>query len=314
MGQIVLQVDGVLHKIALPAGGAVSVGRAYSNDLTIGDSYMAPEQLRIRASDEDALLFSVENLDATNPIFLNRKRVADANFTLNSGDRLSIGRSGIVLYAPSHPIEQTKHFSWLERLQHSPYFWLISILSVLVLYVVLLRREYSLVFSEPVWGQLIVRAFAPIVFTVIWASIWSLIGRFLRTDSHFFTHLFLMAVSLILLSMLDGLHTFFDYFFSSNVLGLLVGALSIAAVFGVMLGLHLLLVIQSPKSLRFGLCTSSTVVGLALLALYLSQAQYSNTPHHSRVIKAPWVPTPKVVQVPTYIERYDKLFDQLDKR
>jgi hypothetical protein len=90
----VLGADKKVTRVQALMADGLDIGRADSNGLVLADSSVSRQHARVRREGSG---YVVEDLDSTNGVFLNGKRVKTGR--LNDGDRLRIGDAELVFRA-----------------------------------------------------------------------------------------------------------------------------------------------------------------------------------------------------------------------
>jgi hypothetical protein len=314
MSSIILKVGDVIHKHHFSSsddGRSLTIGRAFSNDVILADPYIGPFQLKLHPADGEDGDWRVNNTDDTNPVFLNKKIVEGREFNIRSGDELTVGRTGVAIYNENHAVAETREFSitnWLHNHKFKP---LITTAMIVLLVLVTLWMTYRELSSEAEFSSLSVNAIALVVFTLLWASVWSLAGHLLKRNHYFFSHLFFTALCFFLFVLFDDIHTYIDYLFSSARAGEVTEWIVAIVLWGLLLGFNLALVTYSSKAFRNGLVASVCILGTFGVFTYLEQEDYSSQPDHSVTIKPSYIPKTAPVSIDTYVENYNTLFDTL---
>ena len=315
MKKIVLEIDGQYSKYEFSGATTASrltIGRAFSNDIIIADSYVGSSQLILTPSEDNKYCWKLTIVDHTNPVLLNRKKPEGSECGLQSGDSLTIGRTTITFYNEDHVISDTKAFSfanWLHNHQLNPLFACLMLLALFAITLIMSILDTSV---DLEWGKYSAIAMIPVALSFIWASGWSLIGRFLKTDYYYFSHVFLTAFCFSLLMLSGEVYSYFDYIFSSVLVGELVDLSISILIFGLLISFNLALVSNGSRPLRSGMLSSACIVGLITAVIYLYADDYENEPSHTATIKPSYVPTPAPQNVDRFIEEYRDLFAQLN--
>ena len=314
MSKVIFKIGDVYHKHQFSSddeSASLTVGRAFTNDFILADPYVGPSQLEFRLASDSEYDWYVNNIDDTNPTFLNNKVVDSPGFSLRSGDEVTIGRTNFTVYSEDHVIPKTRRFSFTNWLHHHKFKPLIAIASLMLLFAVSLWMAYLETSSEPDGGELSEAAIGMVILAILWSSGWSFAGRLLEGQHYFFSHLFFTALCFSFMVITGDLYSYVDYIFSSLTAGQVVDWLLSTVLFGLLIGFNLALVTYSPKAFRNGLIAGACIMAVAGSIGYLAEKEYSNQPVHSATIKPSYVPTTAPVSVEVYVERYDAIFNRL---
>jgi ribosome-associated protein YbcJ (S4-like RNA binding protein) len=299
------------HYFAGDDVSGLSLGRAFTNDIIIDDPYVGETQLQITASTKDGFDWNATITDHTNPVFVNKNILERRDVDLRSGDVISVGRTSIAFYNEAHAVPATREFSftnWLQNHKFKPY---ISLLCLVILFGVAILLGYLGTSSKPNWGDLSYAAYGTVITALLWAAGWSLAGRLLKGESYFFSQLFFTSLCLALILSVSNLGDYVDYIFASQIAGKVVDWFTGLALGGLLLGLNLTLVSNSPRIIRKGVLINACIAGAVAFMVYLGQPDYSNRPSHSITIKPSFIPTISAISIGQYITSYNELFSSL---
>ncbi len=289
----------------------LTLGRAFSNDIIVNDPYIDESLLSIAPASDESYHWHIKIIDHTNPVFLNKKNVESRDVNLRSGDVITIGRTNIVFFSEGHNVPATREFSytnWLHNHKFKPY---ITLLLLSVLFITSVLMSYLEISTKPDWGLIYYASITFVVFALLWASGWSLAGRVLKGHAYFSSHLFFTSFCFILMLLVADLGSYVDYIFSSPLSGNIINWLVAFVLGGLLIGLNLSLVSNSPRVARNGMMLSACITGAIAIMVYINQPEYSNKPAHSVTIKPAFIPTTSPVSLDIYISDYDEMFDRL---
>ena len=108
METLVLQL-GIKHgrvaELIRSDGQPITLGRALDNDAVLTDPYVAPHQLRLEKDSGD---WFAQVIETENPVFQNGEVKANGRFRVQSGDRITIGRTRLKIFASDYRVEDTR--------------------------------------------------------------------------------------------------------------------------------------------------------------------------------------------------------------
>ena len=199
MESLVIQL-GVKHgrvaELARSRDGVLRVGRSFDNDLVLTDLHVAPRQIEfLRLGDG----WYMTALDHTNPVLLNGVEIGRDSERIESGDKITIGRTHLTLYSADHPVEKTRELVWSSWLHRHSRGFVLPFLALLVFCLVDSSMEFYQNSVDLEWKEYGYAALVGAIFVVVWAGLWSLAGRLLRHQQAF--GLQLMATSLVCLGL-----------------------------------------------------------------------------------------------------------------
>lgn len=172
----------------------VTIGRAYDNDVVVDDVHVSPHHMRLEREYGGWRALDLHSLNGVQVV----KNPGNSKELLASGAEIKIGRTRLRLVAMDQKIEDAKPLHLLDRgviKLGSPTVWIPLLLLMLLaeissLYLHSITRwEWKNVFYTLINRQL------PIFFM---AAIWSVVGRVVRHESHFFCQLSLIVLYALL--------------------------------------------------------------------------------------------------------------------
>lgn len=184
----------------------VVIGRGFSCDVIVSDAYVAPRQAVIRATEDG---WELSDLGGRNATRLNGRALLPGAWTrLRSGDRITLGRHDLEVFAPEHAVADTlpmpRGGGLFDTLGHGwaalPVFLLALASTAGWSYLELWSDEPAMTTALAVAGSV----FAMLV----WAGLWSIVGRLSVHRSRFAAQLGVVSlyvfVSLWLSMLLVG--------------------------------------------------------------------------------------------------------------
>ncbi|MBU6475891.1 MAG: FHA domain-containing protein [Alphaproteobacteria bacterium] len=171
----------------------VHIGRAFNNDVIVGDPYVSPHHLRL---DCDGETCTAADMGSENGFSLNGQPKS-GSAPVKSGDALRIGQTEIVVYAPGHPVAAT-----LPLAKDHPIFaWAARPLNVWACFLLALAVTLGWAWLE-IWSDEESLALAAAVaatagIIVLWSTLWSVGGRLTRHKAHFKSHIALICLYMI---------------------------------------------------------------------------------------------------------------------
>ncbi len=250
--------------------GSLTVGRSYDNDLVLTDIHIAPAQVTFQRTEDQ---WSMHILDQTNPVLLNDQPITGDMSVVRSGDRVTLGRTRLTIYADDHPVEPTKKlvlYNWLER--HSP-----SVLTAIGFLVTVCLADlgfgYLLESTDLKWSEFAYAELWAVVVIVIWAGIWALAGRVIRQQPRFLLQLMVTTFTYLLVVVLTLTLGYFIYLFHNpQVTELAYWALAFIALV-VLFRLNLLVATHVERTLLVSVILAAAILGVIYSFVLLSETE-----------------------------------------
>lgn len=299
--------NGRVAEITKSTNDRLSVGRGFENDLVLIDPYIAANQICF--SQREGQWF-IDILDDKNPVLINGQVIVD-NTQVQSGDKLRVGRTSLVLYFDDHEVESTRKLLLSGWLHHDNVGLLLP--SLILLGVCLLgglidTLQVSTVYE---WKEYTFFTLVSALMIVAWAAVWSITGRLLRHEHHFSSQLLITSVAAGLYTLLEPLANYAEYFSSSETVGELVAYFLGLVVFSGLLKFNVMFATNIIKSTFTGLIASFGIVIFFYVMASFEQAEQANEPQFSSVLKAPFAHITSDDSIDEYFENLEEKFDQL---
>lgn len=274
----------------------MTLGRGFQNDVVLSDHFVAAEQLRFYFAGGS---WKIAVLDTTNPVLINGKPVTEE--AIQSGDRLTVGRSHLLLILAGQPLERTRKLvlsNWMYRKWPGR---LLPPALTLVAVVMAIFSNYQAMSREIPWGHLVASGLSTALIIVIWAGIWALVGRVFRHQPNFRAQWFYSALMMVWLGMAALFSGYPEYISNSVQFGQVLEWLVLLVLLSLLLRYNLL---YASDLHRKGL-VAFAIVGLSLLSIYslsrLEKQDFSTYQEYSAVVKPPLVKWADDVAVDSYL-------------
>lgn len=288
MGTLIVQVaarSARSPQITKCTGGSLSVGRAFGNDVVLADPFVAPHQLRFDCIEE---AWAVAILDQTNPVFINGEAVVGEVTTVRAGDRITVGRTDVLLFSEDHPVESTRKLllsSWITSGRVGPFlaFGVLIALSTFEGVTDFFQSSVDLEWEDYAYGGLFY-----IAAIVLWAGIWSVVGRLLHHQPQFLVQL--LATSLVsgVTTLLYPLSGYLEFFTGSVTAGEAANYLIAIAILTGLLKLNLFFATNIHNTWRAALVVSCVLFGLVFASSRYEEEDFEAEPVYSSVVKPPF--------------------------
>jgi pSer/pThr/pTyr-binding forkhead associated (FHA) protein len=195
MGVIeVLNRSGQVTQRVSYSGGVFRIGRAYDNDVIVGDPYVCAHHLALESTEGKIVARDLESLNGSYHQASNRKF---SEVALADGDVIQFGHSQLRFRSPGAPVAAT----WQDSARHgllsvfdNP---LAMIVSVLLAIAVLIADTVLETVERVGPGLLANELFYPLIGLLLWAGIWALLNRIITHRSNLHVHLAIASTGLV---------------------------------------------------------------------------------------------------------------------
>jgi hypothetical protein len=183
----------VLQRIAV-RGQKLSVGRAYDNDVIVGDPFVCPRHLEIHARDGTWYL---EDLDSVNGTWLEGGRQKLSGCVALGEQTVQFGHSQLRF----RPFDTDVKPAWRDTARHGLLslfgrWWMMPMALVLCLFVLALGKLLDQA-GKPVVGAVASDLVYPLLGLMLWAGFWAMLNRMISHRANFIVHLSIAAMAIV---------------------------------------------------------------------------------------------------------------------
>lgn len=284
-------------------GRPLAIGRAYSNDLVLTDPYVAPRQLLLERSETG---WRVSVLERSNEVLLNGQPLLADSATVDSGDRLTVGRTELLLFADDHPVEPTRTLllaSAANRRRLGPAL-AFAVLALVVTFDVVTEYYSSAIDLE--WRRYGYAGLFYAALLTVWAGLWAIAGRLLRHQPHFSAQLVATALVSLALTCVYPLADYLEFLTSNvNVSTFAYYVIGLAALTA-LLRANLLLATNLRHTTAAALVVAAMVVGLVHAAQRFAEEEFASEPEYSDVVMPPFTHLTRDLSIEAFLARADQ--------
>ena len=252
------------------------------------------------------------DLNSLNGIRTERHERVDGMTELRSGAEYSFGRARVRIYGTAHAVADTVRIGGLD--------WLVNrlgstaALAVVMLpaSVVAITQQWLSTYSVIRWQQMGISVFAVLTVAAVIAAFWAIVGRIVKHEGRFKTHLALVFLYLLAQSAI--------YFCYELVLFNSLSAVP-SAVFGVglsfcllstliWLSLHVATSQSSTQRWKFAVGASSIMLCLSIYPEILERTEFSPSPDYVKVVNSPVLRSSRGASAKDFLEKSSTMFGQ----
>jgi hypothetical protein len=291
----------------------VSVGRGYQNDLIIGDPYVSSKHIIINDaaietedtvneatanninsnninSNNIKICWTVEDLQSDNGVKYRSHSPQSKTQQLVSGDEIIIGRTRLRLLSPQHPVAKTHLLptkASLPRIIAQPGIAVGTV--IFAMFLLLLDAQLSIA-AKTGFEKLLAHALPTFIFALMWAGVWTFVGRVITHRASFVPH-FIAALMVFIISMLTAtMSEYLTYNLSDKLLAALLELLIVGFTIAGLIYINL--TNSTNVSKRSSLITSHSVAwSMLLMGLFMqfvNKPEFSHSPEYVSQLKPPF--------------------------
>lgn len=284
---LVVKVDsrhGRATEILKSHDGALSVGRGFRNDVIMTDPYVSDNQLIFNLQEGR---WFVDILNQTNPVLINGEPVVDASVEVHAGDKLTIGRSNLVIYSEDHLVDDTRKLLLSSWLYHHSAGVILPFIVLVLISVFDGYMDYMQFSLDHKWQGIASDVMVTALVIVVWSGIWSIAGRLFRHQSHFSLQLLMSTLVYSALVIIYPIATYIAYVFSSLLVGQIIAYTIGFIVASCLLKVNLFFATNIGNSTKTAISVSFVLALFVYALANFSDEDFSPVPAYSKSLKPP---------------------------
>lgn len=297
--------------LTLPA----KVGRAYSCDVVLSDSYTCPEHFEITKAENGKL--RVTDLGSINGTFLQNKKRKVTSQEVEVSVDFRIGQTLLRVIDPSVPLAQTLPFDrpgfWSRRIRFS---WRHAFFSFLFFITAYFIDSYLLNYrtgENQNFEVLIAAIVGSSMVFLPWAAIWALLGKVNINKPRFFAHFSIPLIVSFFYGLFKRGYGYIEFAFAQPAVlswfAWVFAFLAIASLFYY----HLLYAtkIIERRRLIYSCLASILLIAISILVDLKNEFSFSNELPLSYLVKPPWVRVVPALEIDDFVDKLSDLKDEL---
>lgn len=302
METLIVQVGlrrGRTVETARSVAGELRVGRAFDNDLILGDPYVDPHQLRFFRGDEN---WYVESPERTNPVLVNGVAQLVNPVLIRSGDRLSVGRTQLWVISGSEAVEPTRKLllsSWLHQDRQG---FVLPALALLAVVLLDAGSEYLLSATKLDWKPYAYGALISALVFLVWAGAWALLGRVLQQQHHFGAQLLVTVLVAAIGSVWLHVPEYLEFAISDALFTDVLSSAGFVVAFVILIKFNLFIATHIGNSTRVAMLVVAVLAGLLFTAVQYNRDGDNDQPEFSTVLRPPPAPMVRRVSIAAFMD------------
>lgn len=291
---------------------SVKIGRGYNNDLILHDPHVCAEHAIIDWEDGSWRIRNLSNVNGSTILRAGGKQPVSVSTRvgIHSGDAICIGHLQLFLFAPHHVVPKAVPFDpSTPRLEKYASAWLaVPLLTAITL--VFFISGYLSEFNVPKYDRLLLNSIELLGIPLVWASIWSLVGRITVHNARFFAHACFAGLFTLAAYLFSLVSDWLVFATNSTLISDIAEALWLGGIATALIYFSQKIGTRLNKTAR--LIWSSAFawgfVAMALLWSYVEQPEFKHTPEYGWVIEPPFLPRGKSETIDTFLQGTSAIF------
>ncbi len=292
MGRLVIEVKNrALHlrQHSLYNSFPVNIGRSYESDVIIPDPCVCLEHLQINEKGVDR--WEITDLDSKNGIYLNNKKTNEKLVEIKSGDRVRIGHTLLKFVSPEEPQAETILIKRGFLNPEGSFLISSAWFSLLLCFLYLFIEEYVGTVTKISISKIISESIAPAFIPLIWASVWSAIGRISKHHAYFHEQLLISSIGFFIMMLIQTTVEYVEFYSSSELFATVFRYILEAMLFLTLLHENFRIATQfKGKVLKvYAVIVTLIIMGLSTIEVLASKADFDDSPGYSKILKPPFL-------------------------
>jgi len=263
------------------------IGRDFSNNIILDDTYISPNHITIEQSENSFLLQDNESMNGVYNVHPFKKL---DSLAIENNSRIRIGHTDIRFNFTDHNVKETLK----DRDVPSQLAMLVSNVFVLPIVWFIFCAAFMIdSFIEETglitFQKLLSETLPLLIFIIIWALIWATISKVVTHRFYFIFHAIWVSCLTIASTILDNFSKYFEFSFSISGSAYIISLISSIVITSLLFygHLHYSTTLTAIKSKYISITTSIVIIGMIEIFSLLNATEFSNTPRYSSVIKPP---------------------------
>jgi hypothetical protein len=288
----------------------IRIGRAYTNQVILGDPYVCPAHVEI-APDERGRLIA-RDLDSINGLRAEPRDKPSATLEIQSGSQFRVGHTQLRYCGVDHPLTPTLVDRESKRMWvNSPY---IAAIFGAAVFLLLCLDAYLTTIERATVAAIVGEPLTTFAMLLIWAGLWALASRVIVSRFHFPQHVTIACGAIVGFFLLGFSAEWFEFLWPFIPVLWVAGLFGSAVVMAALVYGHLKFAstLQRRSRLWAALSVSTVIAGVSAISDYAGRSKFSNVMEFTGIVKpidAAWLPTGTIDE---FIERSRKLKQDLD--
>jgi len=266
----------------------IKIGRSYKNDIIIDDNYVSAEHIELMVDGDGHIMAT--DLHSDNGVFTIHPVIRHDILTVQDDQRIRIGHTDLRFRSENFSVKET-YFD-----HGRPSQWHLIMTNGLILPLIwfltagiLLANQYFMTIREVHFNLLLASVLPVLIVIVIWTFIWSVISKIITHKFYFAYHGIHVGLLLSGFYFIELSFEYLEFIFPVNGLQAVLTVFSDLAFTALLFYGHLRQSthFRKRKTKFISGVIASLIVGVAYLASYVNQPQFSGQPDYSGLIKPP---------------------------
>lgn len=291
----------------------VRIGRGYQNDCIITDPFVSENHCILRKEGDGWVLIDEESENGT---YSRKQRKEVKKIRIEFGDEVVIGKTCLRFLSTETSVEPAKLLILKSkshrRLSQGVNSWSLILLTLLI-YAVNTHLES---FERLSFNKLMAVSLWQMVSVLIWASIWSFVGRLIKHRTQFWGQVSVTCLFWIILVPASFMLEAVGYLSGSLVFHSIFFALVISALFTALLTRNLSIAtnLSRLKQIMISGTISFLIVSIGSISYFAFKDEFNPMPSYYAQLQPPFIKVRSSQKIDDFIKDSSGIFDKSKKK
>ncbi len=293
------------------SGEDIGIGRGFANRIILTDPYVAADQARFQYEDG---VWYFENLDSLNRVLLNNEVLPTRRVSLQSGDRLVLGRTEIQIFSPDHEVNPTRKLLLSRWLHHNSTGFMVPLLAMIACNIIDFSMDHMLgAIGEVDWKTSVVSLLWLNFILLVWSGAWAVTGKLIRHHYHLGQQILISSVGLIGVIIVLPLLDYIEFASNSTSLSTLATVLVMMTLIASLVKLNLYFATSGRHANVIGMAVSIVLVGGVAMVNFLLQDDFNPYAQTENALYPGFTRFGSVETVDNYFSQVETLLSQAER-
>jgi len=291
---------------------SISIGRAFDNDVIVGDPFVSPHHVKLERCANGWRVLDLDSLNGVQIKSQNKKLVSGV---LQQSDKLMLGQTVVSVFDDSYDVEPALRTHASESVLNSFGRWLVWPLLVFVSIGLSIAFNYLAAEAEVNSRAIFHLLVGELTVLIALAFLWALAGKVFRHQAKFLSHIGIWALYASLSGLVKWVAAVVAFNTGSGAAGLILvnglqWLLSAAAIWA---SLSLATNVRSNGRLGAAVSVSFVFVFLQIFPMFQFQPTFSGQPKYQGGLKAPILLLASPISEGDYHLSINRVFEESER-
>ncbi len=291
----------------------IHIGRGYQNDCIITDPFVSENHCVLRKEEGQWILIDE---DSDNGTYSRKQRKEIKKIMIEFGDEVVIGKTCLRFVSAQQPVEPAKLLILKSkshrRLSHGVNAWSLILLTLLI-YAVNTHLES---FERISFNKLMAVSLWQMVSVLIWASVWSFVGRLIKHRTQFWGQVSVTCLFWIVLVPASFLLETIGYLSGSLIFHGIIFSIMSSLLFAALLTRNLSIAtnLSRKKQIMISATISFLIIFIGSISYFAFKDEFNPMPSYYAQLQPPFIKVRSSQKIGSFIKDSADVFAKAKKK